>query len=634
MSARIWLYLSILLALIPLDQGNGGIRPRSPITADNAAQVQQVAVIGHGHLNDVAWSPDARSIAIASDLGLWFFDSDLTGGYLFDGVADSIVVLDFNQDGTILAAGDESGNVYFFDAIHASLINKVSLGNGPIGDLALQTDGTRFGVTSHSNTALLDRHTLDGYELHDELVSSISISAAGNLIAFPVFGGFGAEGDIVELYDTRTGLQVTAWEPGFHVTRLAFNPTGDRLLVAAADGEISLWSMPEAVQVLSILASSASLMDAAWSPDGTRVAATTTNPFGTEGNDVLIFDSTTGDEVVQLAANTTATAITFSPDGLRLVAVTAGDTIQLWDSRSGDELGHLANPWCGNALDFSPDGTTLAVACGHLRFYDTTDWAQDPLQLGRQHETISVLSYLPDGRIVTGSHVGSGGALGIPSPIRLWDLDTGQSTVITEYDPSLVSTLVVSLDGTHIASTGSETRITPIGGGQELVIAEHGELQVLAFSPDGMMLASGSSTGLVQLWDCSGRLVQTLTEYAGGDWNPVNALAFSGDGAVLVSASYRRLRVHDVASSLERWSRNHLTAITSLTISLDGSLLVVADEDGDLYFYNLANGLLLAERSDSFKPIEELAFSPDGTLLVGISDDGSLRVWACTEPSN
>jgi hypothetical protein len=121
MSARIWLYLSLLLALIPLDQGDGGIRPRSPITASNATQVQQVAVIGHGHLNDVAWSPDARSIAIASDLGLWFFGSDLTGGHLYDGVVGSIVVLDFNQDAAILAAGDESGNMCFFDAIHAAL---------------------------------------------------------------------------------------------------------------------------------------------------------------------------------------------------------------------------------------------------------------------------------------------------------------------------------------------------------------------------------------------------------------------------------------------------------------------------------------------------------------------------------
>ena len=263
MSARIWLYLSLLLALIPVEQGDGGTRPRPPITADNAAKVQQVAVIGHGHLNDVAWSPDARSIAIASDLGLWFFGSDLTEGYLFDGVADSIVVLDFNQDGTILAAGDESGNVYIYDTIRASLIKEVSLGAGPIGDLALESDGTRFGVSLHANTTLLDWRTLDGYQLHDEPVSSISISTASNLMAFPVFGSFGVEGDIVELYDTRTGQQVTAWEPGFHVTRLAFNPTGDRLLVAAADGKIGLWSVPGGAYVLSVFASSASLTDAA-----------------------------------------------------------------------------------------------------------------------------------------------------------------------------------------------------------------------------------------------------------------------------------------------------------------------------------------------------------------------------------
>ena len=126
MSARSWLYLFLLLALVPLKQASGtGSHP--PLTANNAAHIQQIAVVGHGYLNDVAWSPDAHSIAVASDLGIWVFDANLSDGYLIDDVTDSIVVLDFNQDGTILGAGDASGNVYFFDTTQASPVSYTHL---------------------------------------------------------------------------------------------------------------------------------------------------------------------------------------------------------------------------------------------------------------------------------------------------------------------------------------------------------------------------------------------------------------------------------------------------------------------------------------------------------------------------
>ena len=58
----------------------------------------------------------------------------------------------------------------------------------------------------------------------------------------------------------------------------------------------------------------------------------------------------------------------------------------------------------------------------------------------------------------------------------------------------------------------------------------------MVWSPNGQIIASGtsgSSGGIIQLWQPNGRLQATLKGHTGGIWE----IAFSPDGQILASAS-------------------------------------------------------------------------------------------------
>ncbi|MFP5205185.1 MAG: WD40 repeat domain-containing serine/threonine protein kinase [Acidobacteriota bacterium] len=200
------------------------------------------------------------------------------------------------------------------------------------------------------------------------------------------------------------------------------------------------------------------------------------------------------------------------------------------------------------------------------------------------------------------------------------------STVLTSrHGP--VFALAFSPDGLSLASAIRQDTVQfwNVADGRPLG-AIPAAVSCLAYSPDGHTLATGMADYSINLWDTSRSVVLgTLVGHTGR----VAALAFSPDGHTLASASWDgTVRLWDVASDqLLRTLDGSNSRILTAAFSPDGRSLATAGADGFVRLWNPASGTLLQTLAGHTGPVNAVAFSPGGHTLASAGDDRTLRLW-------
>ena len=198
----------------------------------------------------------------------------------------------------------------------------------------------------------------------------------------------------------------------------------------------------------------------AFAPTGDQIAA------GSRAGAVYVWNFQHPEEPILLTGHTGHIwALAFSPDGKQLASGSDDETARLWDVKSGEEIAILPldEPRTTMGIAFSPCGEIIAGGMDdEIRL-----WCAEQLttlrtipQPENNHRTYA-LAFSPCGKyLVSGTWWQRGME---KMAIRLWDVATGE----------------------NIHTFWGHTT----------------DVQSLAFSPDGTLLASGGFDGTILLWD-------------------------------------------------------------------------------------------------------------------------------------
>jgi WD40 repeat protein/tetratricopeptide (TPR) repeat protein len=411
-----------------------------------------------------------------------------------------------------------------------------------IGDIRL------YDFATGNLVALLRGHT-DG-------VNSLAFSADGKLL----ISGSG-DGTAI-LWDVANRRLVhRLWGHRQFVYATSFTRDGMRAVTGSDDGTLKLWSVNDGKEITTLTGHKGRVFRLAIS------AADGTIASGSYDGEIRLWDDKTGQFRRTLANVGRVGALTFSPDGKRLLACSAAvpDHCHVWELATGNEIvTYTKHDNIVIAAAVSADGRLAATAGGnqaqiHIWSLETGETKQTLVGRGRQHWAVGLST---DGRRIawgtTPNFRGYNERGPLDIQLRLpagtqglgWPEKASQAAEMNWFRGRIK---YGTMELTHRAggTFGYESSILDVKkDGQTQASIERGTLDgyyhiSYSFSPDGRTIISGSSNGVLTAFDLIGRRLGEFVGHEGDVW----ALAPSPDGRTLVSGSAdQTVRVWNLAT--------------------------------------------------------------------------------------
>ncbi|KAK6541555.1 Transducin (beta)-like 1 X-linked receptor 1 [Orbilia ellipsospora] len=224
-----------------------------------------------------------------------------------------------------------------------------------------------------------------------------------------------------------------------------------------------------------------------------------------------------------------------------------------------------------------------------------------PRTLNEHSAQVFDVAFSPDNRLLA--------SVSDDKTIKMWDL--GTNTPIMKYSDWVKE---------MIFSSGS--------------IGHTKAVNVLAFSPDGTLLASASDDGTIGLWETATRTSYRTVKTLRGPLAPANALALSPENKALAAVSRERyIIVWDLNTKKEKWCQRidySNIPTTKVLFSPDSKYLVLL-RDKVAIVVTAATGDLTQRLAEHPLSITDLVFSSDSRFIATVSGGQVVMIWTVSD---
>ncbi|MEA5566455.1 serine/threonine-protein kinase [Anabaena sp. UHCC 0399] len=358
--------------------------------------------------------------------------------------------------------------------------------------------------------------------------------------------------------------------------------------------------------------------------------------------------------------------IALSPQENILASVVADGVIHLWSLSTGQLIRTVyGNFRVFDAITFSSDGEIVnlthsnRVSCTVLSpngqilasWDDTTKIIKlSEVATGREISSIThdfpyiaSIAFSCDGQILGIGELSSRndtyfyGSLD-SHDIQLWEVATGREIHILSFSHfSTVSCLAFSSDGLILASGSHDKTIKlwEVATGREIRTVSHsdwkgGWVEFVTFSPDGHTLVSGDTERQIRLWSVeTGREIFTRTdEDEDKSFHMANCYALSPDGHTLAICDHHTIQLWSMETSKEIHTlTGHSQWISSMAFSPDGRILISSSRDETIRLWSVKTGKQIYSLTGLSSWSNSVAFSPNGRTFAGGSDN-TIKLWS------
>jgi eukaryotic-like serine/threonine-protein kinase len=337
-----------------------------------------------------------------------------------------------------------------------------------------------------------------------------------------------------------------------------------------------------------------------------------------------------------------------------LIGGSEEDEARIWDSRT-DELHKSGRPGNG-PVTFCPDGTAVQLVATRNDRFPILLWNVDKHQPVREFKLsganereeqarVSNLVLTHDGRFAAASAMTKAPTV----LLTVWDISHGTIVRQVRVTGRQITTIAVSDDGGLLAAGDAQggVAVWPLPEGKEVSLpaARQTRLKCLAFganvhgrfNPDPFskwLLAGGDSGGTVTIWDLGRR---APLSYCRGSNYDIDALAFSPDGVTLASGGHTGARLWDIVTGRELLDVGVGNFATGLAFSRDAKKLAASKAPGpnydqhrrafSLWDLEYHRGVQTLRGLASQVAISKVCFNRDATRVAAVSLDWRVGIW-------